>query len=337
MITIKEIANQLGVSATTVSNVLNGRAGKMSQDTRKRVEEALIRNHYVKEQKNSREQSHQHLIAVYFCLGRKKHVLTDPFCGALMEGIDRELKKHQRSMICGTLESKEEITEILQDSHLEGAILLGCDSEFCASLVHQVSIPIVFVDSYGSGFSNIGLQDYEGGYEMTSYLLGQGHRKIAFFIDQENPQNSSLRRYEGFRDAMEEHQVPFETEDYYYLPSHDNLRHEILRQFAQKVKEQGYTAAFFVSDFLAHEAINIFYSKGLSIPEDLSVAGFDDTIYARLSRPTLTTVRQKPEEKGKEAVRMLMKHIYGEERLVERMELPTELIVRESVRNIANK
>ena len=85
MITIKEIADQLGVSATTVSNVLNGRAGKMSQETRQRVEEALLRNHYVKEKKNNRGEPQHHLVAVYICLGKKKHVLTDPFCGSLLE------------------------------------------------------------------------------------------------------------------------------------------------------------------------------------------------------------------------------------------------------------
>ena len=129
----------------------------------------------------------------------------------------------------------------------------------------------------------------------------------------------------------------FDKDDYFYLPHHDNYRHEVLRQFAQNVKKTGYTAAFFISDFLANEAISIFYSKGISVPEDLSVTGFDDNIYARLSRPMLTTMRQKPEEKGKEAVGLLMRRIYGEEVPVGRMRLPTELIVRESVRNLADR
>ena len=159
----------------------------------------------------------------------------------------------------------------------------------------------------------------------------------SFFADQQQPLGSNLHRLYGLQKAMEEHQLRFTTEDYVYLPLHENFRHEVLRQFAQHVKETGYTAAFFVSDFLANEAISIFYSKGLSVPEDLSVTGFDDNIYARLSRPMLTTVRQKPEEKGKEAVGLLMRRIYGEEVPVGRMELPTELIVRESVRNVADR
>ena len=197
MITIKEIADQLGVSATTVSNVLNGRAGKMSQETRQRVEEALLRNHYVKEKKNNRGEPQHHLVAVYICLGKKKHVLTDPFCGSLLEGIDRELRKYNRAMVCGTVDDNESFAKVLQNSNLEGAILLGCEAEFCTALVHQIPIPIVFVDSYGEGVDNIGLEDYEGGYEMTSYLIGQGHRKIAFFGDQQHPMGSSLYRFRG--------------------------------------------------------------------------------------------------------------------------------------------
>ena len=78
---------------------------------------------------------------------------------------------------------------------------------------------------------------YEGGYEMTSYLIGQGHRKIAFFGDQQHPMGSNLCRFRGLQDAMEEHKLEFDKDDYFYLPQHDNYRHEVLRQFAQNVKE----------------------------------------------------------------------------------------------------
>lgn len=70
------------------------------------------------------------------------------------------------------------------------------------------------------------------------------------------------------------------------------------------------------------------------MPDDISVVGFDDNIYARLSRPALTTVRQLPEEKGKQAVELLMKRIRGEESPVRSLTLPTELIVRESTKAV---
>ena len=282
MITIKEIAEQLGVSATTVSNVLNGRAGKMSAQTRQRVEEALLRNHYVHEKKNEAGEHEKKPVAVYFCMGDKKHVLTDPFCGEFLEWIDRELRKYGRDMICGT--------------------------------VRRIQKPIVFVDSGEGNYYNIGLDDEGGAYEMTSYLIQQGHEKIAFFCDQKHPIASNQKRWTGFLRAMGEHNKKVTDQDYYYLPSADPLRHEILRQFAKKVKEEKYTAAFFISDFLANEGINVFCSQGLQVPEDISVTGFDDNIYARLSRVRLTTIRQSPEEKGTAAVKFLIRRIYGLQR-----------------------
>ena len=72
----------------------------------------------------------------------------------------------------------------------------------------------------------------------------------------------------------------------------------------------------------------------MSVPEDISVAGFDDNLYARMSRPMLTTIRQSVEEKGEEAVKLLMQRIRGEEVIATSFKLPVELIVRESVKNI---
>ena len=107
-----------------------------------------------------------------------------------------------------------------------------------------------------------------------------------------------------------------------------------MRRFAKTAREKGYTAAFFAADLYANEAVSVFFSKNLWVPEDISVVGFDDNVYARLSRPTLTSVRQSPTDKGREAVKLLLKRIYGQKVMVHSMELPTELIVRESVRNI---
>ena len=334
MITIKEIAEQLGVSPTTVSNVLNGRGERMSPKTRQRVEEALVRNHYVHETRGEEQDVPSRLVAVYFCLGDKEHILMDPFCGELLESVEKELQQHGRSTVCGIVGSDDQFGEKLKVGGLEGAILLGCNPENCADLARRTRFPIVFVDSGEGDYDNVGLQDFEGAYEIASYLLKQGNRKVAFFCDQQKPIGSNLERYRGFRKAMERYRAPFsEEEDYVFLPNEKNLRHEILRQFARRAREEEYTGAFFAYDLLANEAISIFFSQGLRVPEDISVTGFDDNVYARLSRPMLTTVRQLPAEKGRAAVEMLMRRIYGEELLVSRIQLPTELIVRQSVTN----
>ena len=180
MVTIKEIAQQLGVSPTTVSNVLNGRTGKMSPETRQKVQEALIQNHYVHESRHGDDEPVTHYVAVYCCLGDREHILMDPFCGELLEAAERELRKYGRTMVCGVVDANADFDERLKCSGLEGAVILGCLEENCEPLARRTGFPIVFIDSGRGNYDNIGLQDYEGGYEVASYMLKQGNDKIKF-------------------------------------------------------------------------------------------------------------------------------------------------------------
>ena len=309
MITIKEMAKQLGVSPTTVSNVINGRTEKMSEQTKLRIEEMLVKYHYVQDSRGGRNsQEELKLVVVEFFFEMRERI--------------------------STVQNEENFLKKLTARNVEGAIILGCDPDRCEELCRRTSKPLVFVDSGEGNYDNIGLRDREGAREITSYLIKQGHRKIAFFCDQERPIASNRARLVGYREALEKYGLSYSESDCTFLPQDKNLRYEVLRKFARTAKEKGYTAAFFAADLYANEAVNVFFSKNLWVPEDISVVGFDDNVYARLSRPTLTTVRQSPTDKGREAVKLLMKRIYGQEVLAGSMELPTELIVRESVRNI---
>ena len=336
MTTIKQIAEELGVSPTTVSNVINGRTGKMSLETRRKIEEALWENHYETAGKSSGASSGENMIAVGFCMGGYCNVLTDPFCGELLGAIQKAAKEQGRYIVYDVPETEEDMLRLCAPWNIDGAIVLGWKPEECARLAKKTGKPMVFIDSCfadSEEYDNIGLQDYEGAFELTSYLLRLGHRSIAFFCDQEQPLASYGERLRGFQDALLGFGLSFCRDDFYYLPENKTMRHEVLRQFVRKSGKR-YSAAFFVSDYYANEAITIFYSKGLRVPEDISVTGFDDNIYARLSRPALTTVRQLPEEKGRQAVSLLMKRIRGEETPVRSLALPTELIVRESTRAV---
>ena len=288
MITIKEIAKQLGVSPTTVSNVINGRTEKMSEQTRMRIEEMLIKNHYVQENRGGRgSQDELKLVIVEFFFGIREHIYTDPFCAELLEAIEKELEKTGRNVVCSTVYSEEEFLKKLSAHNVEGSIILGCAPERCEPLCKRTAKPLVFVDCGEGNYDNIGLQDREGARELTSYLIKQGHRKIAFFCDQEEPMASNKSRFQGYREALEKHGIPYYKEYFYYLPQDKNLRYEVLRRFARNAKEKGYTAAFFVADLYANEAVNVFFSKNLWVPEDISVVGFDDNVYARLPDPPL--------------------------------------------------
>lgn len=333
MITIKEIAEQLGVSSTTVSNVLHGKIERMSPETRKKIEIALVENHYYKSE--SVKEGRIPLIVVAFDTWGKDNIVIDPFFGEVLGAIERELRKYGRGVIFSVQNEENRLKRLLANCNVEGAILVAYPPDVCREIANTGPKPVVFIDSGKGQYSNIGLQDREGAYEITSYLLRMGHRKIAFFSDQEYPGiTSNAQRLQGFCDALETEGISFLQESYFYLPSKIHVRHEILRQFARTKAGNDYTAAFFVSDLLANEGVNLFTGQGVRVPEDISVTGYDDNIYARLCTPSLTTVRQIPSDKGEEAVRLLMEKIKGEVPKADSLELPTELIVRKSVRHI---
>lgn len=333
MVTIKEIAEQLGVSPTTVSNVLNGKVQKMSLETRKKIETALMENRYYRTEKN--KESTIPMIVVGFNTWGKENIIVDPFIGEVLGAIELELRKYGRSVIFTVERDVVGLKRLLSAYNVEGGILIGYHSDFCEELLHANPYPLVFIDSGEGNYCNVGLQDAEGMRTITSYLIQAGHKRIAFFSDQNYPAvTNNAKRLQGYQEALVKAGLEFSEKDYIYLPPEIYVRHEILRQFARKQAKKEYTAAMFVSDLLASEALNIFQGEGLAVPEDISVTGFDDNIYAKLSRPALTTVRQSPTTKGKEAVRLLMKKVRGEDIGLDSLELPTELIVRESVKYI---
>lgn len=334
MITIKEIARELGVSPTTVSNVVNGHTDKMSMVTRQKIEEALVRYDFNTAYPDKNYSKALKLVSVDFFIRYKDKVFTDPFCAELLDAIGERLQKYGRYQVCSAPKNIDDIYDKFQASNIEGGIVIGFNPSECEMFAKKVGKPIVFIDCGEGNYDNVGNDDYAGAKEITEFMLKQGHRRIAFFCDRKEPITNSFERFRGYCDALKGFGIAYSNQDYFYLPNEKHQRREILRSFAMHAKKDGYTAAFIISDLLASEAINVFFAEGLRVPEDISVSGFDDNIYARLCRPMLTTVRQPIAEKGIEAVDLLMRRIKKEEVEARSFKLPVELIVRDSVLNI---
>ena len=334
MITIKELASILGLSPTTVSNVVNGHTEKMSPATRQRIEDALVQYEFCRTVRQENYSKALKLISVDFYLRPKENIFMDPFCSELLNAICVKLKEYEAYPVCGIPQKQEDIFHKLQARNIQGGIVVGVEPWECQNFAAKVGKPVVFIDCGEGEYDNVGIADYEGGKEMTEFIIKQGHRKIAFFCDRKSPVSSTFERFRGYCDALERYGITYSNEDYYYLPDERNLRRETIRSFAMNAKQEGYTAVFVVSDMLANETVSRFFEEGLRVPEDISVAGFDDNVYARLCRPMLTTIRQSVEEKGEEAVKLLMQRIRGEEVIAKSFKLPVELIVRGSVQNI---
>ena len=147
MVTIKEIAEELGVSTTTVSNVIHGKTRKMSAETRKKIEEALVRYHYVADYRTEKETEELKFILVSFCLGTKENILMDPFCGEMLGTIEKELHLYHRNVWYDSSLNEDELIRKSQAFQVEGVLVLGQNPKTCEYLSKCMPKPVVFIDS----------------------------------------------------------------------------------------------------------------------------------------------------------------------------------------------
>lgn len=340
MITIKDIAELAGVSPTTVSNVLHGRAEKMSSETLDKVKRVIKEQNYVSNMAGRLLANYgSRIIGVIMTYERRNDInaIQNPFYSEIVGALEKNIRKEGYYMMLYTSGGAEESIQMALSWNVEGLVILGCPPQDCRKLREQLNKPVVFVDTYfeddAESYDNVGLQDYEGGYSMTEYLIGKGHRRIAFLADEEHPVGVDSERLRGYRDALHDAGIEAAERDYIPLPFKLEERDRLIRSLcALRIRE--YTALFFASDFYAIDAVNVLVSEGISVPGDISVVGFDDNVFAVECRPKLTTVRQNISEKAYHAVRKVMDLIAGVPAEKRNIKLPVELVIRDSVRTV---
>lgn len=339
MATIKEIARKAGVSSTTVSNVLHGKTAKVSPDTLDRVRFVLKEENYT-----------PHMAAVILA-GNKSRiigvilfqeprsdetVIEDPFTSTILGAIEQEIRDDGYFMMLHTTNDKDEVQRLAATWKLAGIILLWVPGEISSLIRKNIERPVVFIDCYfnddGQLYHNIGLDDQRGGFEMTQYLISMGHTKIAFLANAQYFPSSDHARFEGYRQAFQEKKIPFKEDSCIPVPKNATDRHELYRRLCEAPFP--YTALFFSADYYAADAVNFFLDHGISVPDQISITGFDDNSFSRLIRPHLTTVHQEVFQKGQAAVCMLLKLIKNESVPVADVRLPISLTIRDSVRKL---
>jgi LacI family transcriptional regulator len=212
---------------------------------------------------------------------------------------------------CGGLESEREAVERLAKGGIDGVILPAplCDSEEALKAVDEAGIPAVLVASGrpAAGLSAVSINDFEAARAMTRHLLSLGHRRIAFINGHPN-QTASGQRFRGYIEGMTEAGLSVGTDQVAqgYFTYRSGL------EAAEKLLDAWNPTAIFASnDDMAAATMAIAHRRGLDVPGDLAVAGFDDTPLATTVWPELTTVRQPIAEMAREAVRLLIEQIRG--------------------------
>ncbi|MBD5136679.1 MAG: LacI family transcriptional regulator [Lachnospiraceae bacterium] len=325
---IADIAEELGLSTATVSNVIHGKTSKMSDETIKRVQELIEKRQYMPGMAEILlAQNNSGIIGVVINNHEKyeSHVLEDAFISSSLNFLSEEIEKAGYFMMVKTTNDYNQITRFASIWNMEGLVIIGfCEQEY-KKLRDTMRIPFVVYDGYiteQGRLCNLIIDNYDGGYQMGRYFHSLGHRKVLCISD--NDVCMDLERFQGFKAGMEGEDVdfmiiPMEKEDRsrYYL---DNL---------SRLKK--YSAIFSVSDYYAIDIMQFLMDQGIRIPEEISVAGFDDCPVCEMVRPSLTTIRQDGRLRADLAIDMLKKlKNHNESGMT--IKLPVTLVKRNSVR-----
>ncbi|MEA5059223.1 MAG: LacI family DNA-binding transcriptional regulator [Candidatus Pelethousia sp.] len=330
MITIKELADKLGVSTTTISNVIHGKTGEVSQATIEMVQRAVREYNYIPNMSaRALAQKSSKIIGVVLKFNPEKELnaLQDPFAGELMGALEASIREAGYYMMQYVAPNVGDIVRLMKTWNVEGLILSGFHAQDYKQIRAQTPKPMVFVDCYfgdvGIPYSNIGLEDQTGGRIMTEYLISLGHKRIAFLSD--NQIGNDWMRWLGYCEAMEAANLPYSEEKTYIMLRPGWTAYNKSLAPALEPRDR-FSALFFASDYYAMRGFDYLYDHGFRIPEDISIAGFDDNILSQNLRPRLTTIHQNPTQKARLAFDMLMRLIAKEDVEGSIIRLPVSLV-----------
>ncbi len=324
--TLAAIAAEAGVSLPTVSKVVNGRPD-VAPDTRARVERLLGEREY--HRPGQRRGRRAGLIDLIF------NGLDSPWAVEILRGVEDWCTAHAMGAAVSAVRHGSarpaSWTSALASHDTDGVILVT--SELTMPQLRQVreeGIPLVVIDPVNlpdPDLPSVGATNWAGGLAATDHLISCGHRRIGA-ISGPADYLCSRARIDGYRSAIERVGAKFDEA----LVRHGDFQHEggFLCGGELLDLDEPPTAIFAGSDQQALGVYEAARQRGLRIPQDLSLVGFDDLPAARWVSPPLTTVRQPLADMGRVAAEMLGDLIEDVPLRSQRVELSTELIVRES-------
>jgi len=335
-ITLKSIAQQLGVSATTVSRVLNGQAERyrISKTT-----ETAIRQFAAKIRFTPNPVARGLRLKKTSTIGLVIPDISNPFFAGIVRQVTLGARDGRYSVIvCDSQETEEleiESLELLRNRDVEGIVLcpVGRSADHLAQF-EQGDVPVVLADRYFPGLRlpYVASDNFTGAKQATAYLLQQGHRRIACLrgLHGTSPNEDRLR---GYCDAMQSHNVPIDDR-LLVGDSYGEQSGYIATKLLLKVVPD-FTAILAFGNLISLGSMRALSEEGLKIPDDISIVSFDDQPYSAYLAAPMTTVAQSSCEMGQIAFKLLLDRIHSSQPAISGgILLPTNLVIRQSVRNL---
>ena len=329
-VTVKEIAKMAGVSVTAVSFVINNKPG-VSDETRKKVKEIINRTGF-KPNLNSKRLLLNKSFNICLLTNPYSSPFDDLFYFEITKGILNQSRKYGYNIVISKpVMPKEDLPDIVRSGDTDGMIFM---QDIDLSLIEKAAasrIPFVIIDSHTTNANVTSINpDYcEAAYNATSFLIKNGHKKIAMIASETVPDFFTQTKL-GFEKALADNDLPMISEFSDITAQNEDTAFEAAKRIISS--ENRPTSILCTVDSFAIGAIRCAREYGLSVPDDISVMGIDDILLARYIEPKLTTVGIDKEQMGILAMDLLQKKINKEE--AESILLPMNIIVRDSVKNL---
>ena len=338
MSTIKDIAAEAGVSVMTVSNVIHNNYARVSPATAQRVREIMARHQYVPNMAaRSLISKSSHIIAVLLPIwhGSAASMLLDPYAGQLVGYLEELLREKQYYVMVCSFDQVEQVLAIQQTWQVDGMILvMPHEDAITRDLIQRSQAPLVVFDRHYDDLPmlSVCLNDRGGGYTATRHLLEKGHRKIGFAAPSIYESSVIQDRFHGYLKALSEFGLR-ERQEWLF----DGMVHqeggEAVAQALSRMKHRP-TAIVATEDLLACGILKGCQERGMQVPDDISVVGFDDSMPARLITPELTTIAQDIRLKASTGVQQLFHAMEDSKYRNSHVVLDIRLVERQSVRKI---
>ncbi|MCC5909609.1 MAG: LacI family DNA-binding transcriptional regulator [Clostridiaceae bacterium] len=331
-VNIKDIAEMAGVAVSTVSRVLNHHPD-VKAETRERIMQLIQENNYIPNNsaRNLKRSNSKNI-------GVLVKGIYNPFFSKIIQSIEEQIDGEGYSMIIhynnDNTNDIEEAIELIKEKKLKGLICLGGDFDnLDEEQLVDLGTPIVLASTNivenvnKSIFSSVIIENEKASFRAVDYLCNLGHRNIGIIGTGEEDKSIGKLRVRGYKEALKANAIEYEPQfleiGEYTFESGFAAMNRLLD------KKLDLTAVFVTSDIMAIGAAKAILKRGLRVPEDISIIGFDGLDFSEFFHPSITTVKQPGEEMGYRSVEVLfdvIKDKQGHQHLI----LETELLERES-------
>jgi LacI family transcriptional regulator len=336
-VTLKDIAQEAGTTVMTVSNVINGRYGKVSQATVDKVRAIAEKLDYVPSATaRSLVARSSRLVGVLLPDSEDSNVLVSPHNVAVIGVIERMLQENGYYVLLRSIPSADpgSVTAALRSWNLDGAVFIGFLDSQIRTMRATLDTALVVLDSYekNSEVMNVRLNDRKGGYLATRHLIEKGHTRIAFVGPTITERGVVKERFSGYRKALREAGIPLDDD----LVVGTDVAHAKGIEAGRflSAEHPDVTAVFATADLLAAGIMEGVRASGRDVPADLSVVGFDNLDLATYVSPQLTTVTQDLTAKATRAVELLLLSMKSEGVQPAETVMDVQLVERGSVRDL---